>query len=151
MNSTLPIAEGTNAHFQYEVTTSAPTTAVWRLWSDVSTWPSWDTELETARLDGAFASGVTGVLKGKGAPESAFSIADVVDGQRYAVVTKLPLGGTLVIERFFVSTEGGTRFRHEVRFEGFGGRLLSAFLGRGYREALPGAMERLRALAEGAR
>lgn len=148
MNSTLPIAEGTNAHFQYEVTTSAPQADVWRLWSDVSTWPSWDTELESARLDGVFASGVTGVLKGKGAPESAFSIADVVDGQRYAVVTKLPLGGTLVIERSFVATEQGTRFRHEVRFEGFGGRLLSAFLGRGYREALPGVMERLRALAE---
>lgn len=151
MNSTLPKAEGTNAHFQHEVVTSAPAAEVWRLWSDVSTWPSWDTELESARLDATFASGVTGVLKGKGAPESAFTIAEVVDGQRHVVITKLPLGGELIIERSLVSSEQGTRFRHDVRFEGFGGRLLSAFLGKGYREALPGAMERLRALAEASR
>ncbi|MDP3505094.1 MAG: hypothetical protein Q8S33_32450 [Myxococcales bacterium] len=65
-------AAGTNSAFHHEVETLAPPTAIWRLWTDVTTWPSWDTELESVRLDAAFGPGVTGTLKGKGSPEAAF-------------------------------------------------------------------------------
>lgn len=143
-------ASGTNTSFHHEVETRAPPPAIWRLWTDVTTWPSWDTELESVRLDAPFAVGVTGTLKGKGSPEAAFVIDEVVPGTRYRFSTKLPFGGALVIERTLTPTAAGTRFQHDVRFQGFGGWLMSGFLGASYRKALPVVMEKLRALAEGA-
>jgi uncharacterized protein YndB with AHSA1/START domain len=155
MNSTLPSnstapseATGTNADFSHTVQTKARPEAVWRLWTEVSTWPSWDSELESVRLEVPFGAGASGMLKGKGAPESAFVIDDVVPGASYRFSTKLPFGGALVIDRTLTPLPEGTRFEHHVRFQGFGGWLLSGFLGGGYRKALPGVMEKIRVLAE---
>lgn len=39
---------------------------VWSVWKDVPNWPTWDSDLEWSRLNGAFAEGATGVLKPKG-------------------------------------------------------------------------------------
>lgn len=142
-------AEGTRSDFRHEVETRASPEAVWRVWTDVAGWPAWDTELESARLSGAFDTGATGVLKGRGNPESGFTLEAVEAGRSYRFVTQLPLGGRLVIDRTLTPLERGTRFRHHVRFEGFGGAVLSLFLGGRYRAALPGVMARIGALAEG--
>ncbi len=155
MNSTLPStstapreATGTNADFSHAVQTRARPEAVWRVWTEVSTWPSWDSELESVRLEAPFAAGASGTLKAKGAPEASFVIDEVVPGARYRFSTKLPFGGALVIDRTLTPMPAGTRFEHHFRFQGFGGWLMSGFLGGGYRKALPGVMERIRDLAE---
>jgi uncharacterized protein YndB with AHSA1/START domain len=141
-------AEGSRSAFHHEVETTAAPEAVWRVWTDVAGWPAWDTELESTRLEDPFQAGASGVLKGKGNPESTFTIEAVEPNRSYRFATALPLGGRLVIERTLTPLEQGTRFRHDVRFEGFGGGLLSLFLGGGYRAALPGVMERIKVLAE---
>jgi uncharacterized protein YndB with AHSA1/START domain len=141
-------ATGSRSAFVHDLETRASPEAVWRVWTEVAAWPSWDTELESARLDGSFLAGARGILKGKGSPEAKFVIDAVETGRRYRFVTLLPLGGRLVIERTLTPLERGTRFRHDVRFEGFGGAVLSLFLGHGYRAALPGVMERIKVLAE---
>ncbi|MDX2013379.1 MAG: SRPBCC family protein [Myxococcaceae bacterium] len=146
---TEPQAEGTRSAFHAEAETRASPDAIWRVWTDVARWPAWDTELESARLNSAFEAGATGVLKGRGNPESGFVIEAVNVGSSYRFVTQLPLGGRLVIDRTLTPLERGTRFRHDVRFEGFGGAVLSLFLGGRYREALPGVLARIQALAEG--
>ena len=144
------VAEGTNSHFRHTLEVSAPPEAVWRLWTTVDTWPQWDTELEVATLAGAFGAGAKGVLKGKGAPEAAFEISGFEPPTAYQFTTGLPLGGTLIIDRRLEPTASGTRFTHDVRFEGFGGWLFAPFFGPKYREALPVVMRRIAELAEGA-
>ena len=144
------IAEGTNTRFSHVAVAKAQPEAVWRLWTHVDTWPRWDTELESARLDGAFLVGAKGALKGKGAPEASFEVVAFEPLVRNQISTALPLGGRLVIERRLEQGTDGTRFTHEVRFTGFGGWLLSPFFGPRYREALPKVMARIVALAEGA-
>jgi hypothetical protein len=141
-------ATGSRRHFAWELRTNATTSQLWQVWTDVPQWPRWDTELESASLQGDFITGSQGALKAKGSPASTFYLEDVVPEQRYRVVTVLPLGGKLIIERALVVDGEAIRFTHEVYFEGAFGRFLAIFVGNKYREALPLVMESIRTLAE---
>ena len=44
---------------RYGATIAAPVEVLWRLHTDVDTWPTWQPDIETARLDGPFAPGST--------------------------------------------------------------------------------------------
>jgi hypothetical protein len=141
-------ATGRRSHFAWEVSTTASPERVWSVWTDVARWPTWDTELERASLKGDFISGSQGELKGKGSPVSVFWLEDVQPQKGYQVITRLPLGSRLVIERTLFVTPGGTRFRHEISFHGAFGRLLALMVGDNYRRALPRVMDNIRVLAE---
>ncbi len=141
-------AEGSSLAFGFEVETRASGESVWKVWTDVDAWPTWDTELESARIDSPFGEGATGALKSKGSPEATFRIEGVVAGSRYRLVTKLPLGGRLIVDRSLTQVSAGTRFRHDVKFEGFGGWVLSKFLSKGFRKALPKVMHLVATRAE---
>jgi hypothetical protein len=54
--------------FTYTHTVEADVTAeaIWELYDDVTTWPSWDAEAESITRDGPFAAGTTGTMKFKG-------------------------------------------------------------------------------------
>jgi hypothetical protein len=53
--------------FAYTHTVEADVTAeaIWALYDDVTTWPSWDAEAELITRDGPFAAGTTGTMKFK--------------------------------------------------------------------------------------
>lgn len=142
------LAAGNNAHFFHQESTNRPPEAIWRLWVEPATWPQWDPETERVELDGSFSEGATGRIKGVGAPEARFEITRFEAGRRYEFSTVLPLGGRLVILRELEVGDGVTRFKHDVRFEGFGGWLLAPIFGPKYRAALPVVLERIKALAE---
>jgi hypothetical protein len=142
------LATGTRHHFAWELCTKATASQLWQVWTDVSQWPRWDTELESASLQGDFITGSQGALKAKGSPASTFYLEDVVPEQKYRIVTVLPLGGKLIIERSLVFDGEAIRFTHEVCFKGAFGRFLAIFIGNKYREALPLVMESIRTLAE---
>ncbi len=137
-------AAGSNRHFTHTVRTEAPAEAIWRLWTDPATWPAWDTELESARLDGDIGLGAEGVLV-SGGRETRFAISLWEPKRRYAFTTRFPLG-SLVVTRTLDTTHG-TRFTHDVRFRGVGGAVLAPILGPRFRRALPEVMQTLEALA----
>ncbi|MCW2815671.1 MAG: Polyketide cyclase / dehydrase and lipid transport [Nocardioides sp.] len=92
------------------VTTTAPTEAVWALWADPTTWPSWDPSVVGVVLDGPFEQGTTGTMTLSGPFEVPVVLAVVEPGARYLdeltmgelviridhVVTALPGGGSEV-------------------------------------------------------
>lgn len=141
-----PLAEGTNRHFQHTVETPASPEVIWQHWTDVDTWPSWDTEVEQVVLEGEIGLGVRGVLTADGR-DSRLEITAWEPMVSYAFTTRLPLG-SLVVTRTLEPTESGTRFTHDVAFRGFGGWLLAPLLGKRFRRALPQVMGELAALAE---
>ena len=144
------VAPGSSSHFHFARETARPS-EIWRLWTDLSTWPRWDAETEYARLDGVWRRGARGVVKGRGAPEAVFEVTRFDEGERYEITTKLPLGGRLVILRELDRHAEPATFRHDVRFEGFGGWILAPFFGPRYRAALPKVLFELEAVAEGER
>lgn len=144
----MPSAEtsGTNRAFSYDVTTTASPARVWALWTDVSTWKTWDRELKDAELAGPMRLGSSGTIISLSGSSAAFEVTEFDPGSSYTFVTNLPLA-KLTIRRSIVGT-APTRFRHEVSFSGAAAAMFAMALGPGFRAALPPTMREIAALAE---
>ena len=83
--------------FEYSrtVTTSAPPSAVWALWSDPATWHSWDPAVQSVAFEGSFGEGAAGTMVLAGGIEVPVVLEVVEPGRRY--LDRLTMGD-LVIE-----------------------------------------------------
>lgn len=52
--------------------------AIWALYEDVTTWPSWDAQAELVTRDGPFTAGVTGTMKFVGQDPLPYRLTRVV-------------------------------------------------------------------------
>ena len=137
-----------NARFGQTLETSASPEMIWTIWTNVQAWPTWDTELEYAKLEGPFVLGAKGKLKAKGNQEAEFVITALEPGRSYTFSTILPMNSSLNVQRSLEQTGTQTSFTHLVTFEGPLAAPISNQLGPVYRAALPMVMERIRVLAE---
>jgi uncharacterized protein YndB with AHSA1/START domain len=88
------------------VSTSAPPTAVWALWSDPGTWSAWDPAVEEVRIDGSFETGAVGTMTLRGGIEVPVTLEAVEPGSRYVDV--LTMGDlTIRIDHLVRATDGG--------------------------------------------
>ena len=142
-----PLAEGTNTHFRWTVETSATPESIWRIWTDVPNWPTWDTGLKAAELDGNFGLNAKGKLRPDQGPSSKFKISEFENGKMYVLKTAIPFG-SLTVRRSLEVRSGRTFFTHEVRFTGLLKGVFGKKFGARYRILLPEAMEKIKALAE---
>jgi hypothetical protein len=100
----------------HEIDIAAPLEAVWRLHVDVNDWPSWQTDITAARLDGTFQQGASFDWTSYG-----FSVTSTV--YDLAERSRVLWGGTAdgitgVHEWIFDETPAGT---HVVTNESFAG------------------------------
>ena len=101
------------------VTTSAPPSAVWAIWSDSSTWPDWDPSVVGVVLDGPFVAGTTGTMTLAGPFEVPVSLKVVEDGRRY--LDQLTMGDLVIrIDHVVEATEGGSEVTVSTTIEGPG-------------------------------
>ena len=135
--------------FEHTVITNASPDAIWDLWANVSRWPEWDTELQTAELDGPFELGATGRLQPQKGPQSAFVISQLEAGRSYTFTTRL-FFSRLDVYRFLAQRDDQTVFTHRVSFRGPLGFIFGRLLGPGFKCALPSVMKQLARLAEAA-
>jgi hypothetical protein len=133
-----------------EATAETPATPeqVWSRYVAVDAWKSWDHEIESSSLQGAFTLGARGKLKPKGGPASGFVLTDVQPGRRFADRTRLPLA-TLHFEHELTPTASGTRITHRVRFEGLLAPLFARLIGRKIAAGLPQAVDTLARMSAG--
>jgi hypothetical protein len=144
-----PRAEGTASHFFCTLETTAQPEAIWRVWTDVEKWPTWDTELDSARLHGVFRAGTSGTLKPKSGSMAQFVIEECTEGSHYTFSTALPFGALKIRRTLeYSSATGRTQFTHDVQFTGVSGWFFAWLLGNQYKTALPNVMMKIRALAE---
>ncbi|MEM6326023.1 MAG: SRPBCC family protein [Bacteroidota bacterium] len=141
-----PVAEGTNHAFSHTLVTTASPDEVWRLWTDPDTWPAWDTELDSASLDGPWREGARGRLQPLSGPSSSFSVTAVSERET-AFSTRFPLGALRVVRRWEPVSDTQIAITHEVSFVGFSGRIFASRFGPRFRAALPQVMARLDSLA----
>ncbi|MBE9210195.1 polyketide cyclase [Nostoc sp. LEGE 06077] len=133
--------------FSHTVKTSAIPEQIWEIWVDVKNWPIWDTELESAYIEGDFTLYTKGKLKPKNAPVSVFFISEFESKKSYTFTTQLPLC-KLNVKRYLTVNHSGTFFTHEISFTGLLSFLFSNLLGRKFQKVLPEVMDKLRKLAE---
>jgi hypothetical protein len=140
-------AQKSAKHFQHTLETTAPAADIWRIWTDVDRWPTWDIGLQQAALAGPFARSTRGTLVSDQGQKAKFIITAVDEGKSYTFRTQLPLG-SLEITRSLTDENDTVQFTHVVRFRGLTGGLFARKLGKGYRKMLPEAMRRIKQQAE---
>lgn len=141
------IATGTNKDFSWQRATYAPAEEVWRLWTDPATWGAWDKGLKSARAEKPLGLGVTGTLEPASGGTARFRVIAWDLGRSYAFRTALPFA-SLRIDRSLEIVDHYVGVTHRVRFEGPLASLWAAWLGPGFRAALPPTMDALARLAE---
>jgi Polyketide cyclase / dehydrase and lipid transport len=136
----------------WQTTASATTTAeparIWALWSNVSSWNSWDHEVVSTTLNGAFALGTTGTLKPRGGPTTRFVLTDVRPMVSFSDRSRLPLA-TLDFHHTLLVADGITTIEHSVFMNGPLTPVFRRIIGTKIAKGLPTAVAALAALAEG--
>jgi uncharacterized protein YndB with AHSA1/START domain len=105
--------------YQHTSRTPAPPEVVWRLYSDVASWPRWNAAVARMRLDGPFAAGTTGELTPPGADPLPFRIVAASENEGYTSETDIAETVTLrTTSRLTALPEGGTEVSHHVELVG---------------------------------
>ena len=140
-----------NYSMKLSIETDATKEKIWQLWKNVTEWKKFDERLEYSYLiEGhSFEKGAIGYVKSKGAPKSQFELIEVIEGESFIEVLKLPLGQTIHLHRYFEPSESDkTIFTHEVRFKGGLKGVFHFFLGGPFKKDLKLVMEKMRKIAE---
>ncbi|MFN8108614.1 MAG: SRPBCC family protein [Thermoleophilia bacterium] len=129
---------------EHTITTPATPERVFAVWADVPAWPTWDTGLISATLDGPFVVGTTGTLHPEGAPGPLpFTLTQVTPGREFTDRTEFA-GHVLTFEHLATATAAGTEVTVRVIVEGPD----ADHMGPGVADDLPEAMTALVGAAE---
>jgi hypothetical protein len=109
-----------NPSFIYTQTieTDASPEAIWSLYEDVTTWPSWDAQAELITRDGPFAAGSCGTMKFVGQDPLAYRLVKVEPQREF--IDETPLGDIVVrvSHRLEPLGTGGLRITYAAEIEG---------------------------------
>lgn len=144
ISTLISIAQDSNSHFSYTESTNASPARIWQLWTNTDLWPSWDSGLKKASLNGQFKIGSKGKITPDKGPKTIFSIKELSENSSYKLEFKIPLGKLLLERRLTVENEI-TYFTHEIQFTGPFKKFMG---GKRYKKMLPEVMKQLKKLAE---
>jgi len=131
--------------FEHSVETTASPAAIWKLYSDVTTWPVWDSGISAIELDGPFAAGSTGTITPMGQDALRFRIVSATPGKGFSDETEIP--GTGVVIRFIhtlnETPSGKTKVAHRVEIDGSSADTLGPQIGPSMTVGIPETMDSL--------
>jgi uncharacterized protein YndB with AHSA1/START domain len=82
-NDRHPHHPGSMWDYEYSVETTASPDALWRYWSDVPGWPTWNDGIEKIELDGPFAVGTMFTMTPPGQEAVVMRIQEIVPGELF--------------------------------------------------------------------
>ncbi|MEP7167706.1 MAG: SRPBCC family protein [Candidatus Woesebacteria bacterium] len=95
---------------------------MWKLFSDVNNWHTWDQGCEFAKMEGKFEKGNHFILRPKGGPNVKIELLEVVENKSFLDVTKFPLA-KMYDNHQFEETADGLKITHTITVEGILGFL----------------------------
>jgi hypothetical protein len=113
--------------------------AVWsRAYEDAETWPRWNREIKSARLEGPLALGATARIVFRTGLRLRFRVVEYEEGRLFTDEARLP--GARMGHRHLVEPDGeGSRLTNTIYVEGPLAGLWRRILGPDAARALPGA------------
>lgn len=102
----------------FDTETVASKETLWQLWTQPKHWPTWDIELESAELSGAFKQGATGTFKYKDGSTRAFTIIKCVMLESYVLSVQYSKGVELTITRDLHQQGDKVHFKQEWNLNG---------------------------------
>jgi hypothetical protein len=100
---------------EYSIETTAPPKEIWRLWSDVTSWPDWNEDIERIEISGPFAVGSTISMTPIGQDTVELRLAEVSEPDLF--VDEADLGDVVVRTVHRIDPLGGDRNRVIYRME----------------------------------
>lgn len=136
--------------YRHSIEGKASRRALWRLYSDVTTWSSWDKGLDWARVDGEFKEGTSGTIKPEGQDQLPFRLTKVAVESRFDDETEVPGAGVTIRFTHVLESvgEGKSRITHSVYIEGPEAASVGPKIGPEIASGIPEAMESLMRMAE---
>jgi uncharacterized protein YndB with AHSA1/START domain len=95
-----------------------PAKEVWKVWTDVNQWHTWQPDIESAELVGEFKVGNTFRLKPKGGPWVSIQILKVEPGRQFTDLTRFP-GACMYGCHEFITHGDELEIRTTMSIEGF--------------------------------
>ena len=133
--------------YEHAVEAAAAPEAVWRLWSDVENWGTWNPGIERIEIDGPFAAGTRILMTPPGEEPVPLVIAESVENERF--VDEARFGDLLLRTTHRVEPVDSGRIRVVYRMEitGAGSEEAGPQMGPGITADWPETMAALVALA----
>jgi uncharacterized protein YndB with AHSA1/START domain len=116
--------------------TTAPLDRVWRIWSDTSTWPSWNPDIQEVKLDRPLGSGASGTMRTRSGGTHNIAIRDVEPGRSFILESDGVPATRLLFRCEVAASSDGTRVSQAVTLQGplsflfgpmMGGRIAQSF------------------------
>src|SRR5690348_10569040 len=89
--------------------TSAAPAAVWRVWSDVNSWPTWNPDMNESRLDGPLKLGGTGMINTKSGGKHDVVVTHFEDGKSFELESTALPGTKMAIRATIAPSGTGSR------------------------------------------
>jgi hypothetical protein len=99
------------------VTNEVTKEQMWRLFTDVNNWHTWDKGIEFAKMEGGFETGNTFLLRPQGGPNVKVKLTEVVEKKKFVDVTKFPLA-KMYDEHLFEETSEGLKITNTIKVNG---------------------------------
>ena len=133
--------------FEEQILISAPVEKIFALYANVNGWSSWDPDVKTSSIEGAFFSGANGTLEPSKGPKAKITLTEVVPNRSFTVKSKLPLCD-MYFEHELSGSPGKTKVVHRVVFDGLLSPLFGRLIGSQIRKGLPSTLQGLKRAAE---
>lgn len=135
------------AQQERSVETKASPATVWRIWSDTSTWPQWNPDVQSMALDGPFAAGTTGTMKTRQGTRQV-QLTEVVPGRSFRLETTVIPLTRFAFECRVAAGPAGTTISQGIHVGGPLGGLVGGMMSRQIADTFPPLLQGLARKAE---
>lgn len=90
---------------------------VWKVWSDLNNWHSWQSDIEYAKLEGEFKVGGYFLLKPKGSPEVRIMLLEIEENRQFTDLTNFP-GAKMYGRHEFIEHDNVLEIKTTMSIEG---------------------------------
>jgi len=109
--------------------TRAAPAEVWRVWSDVNTWPAWNPDMKESRLDGPLRLGTTGMINTRSGGKHEVVVTQLEDGKSFELEsTAMPMT-RMAIRATVTPIQGGTRISQAFEARGLLAPIVGPMMG----------------------
>jgi hypothetical protein len=109
------------AHMAYReasLETKAAPARVWRVWSDVNTWPEWNPDMKESRLNGPLKIGATGMIHTRSGGKHDVVVTQFEEGRSFELESTAMPGTKMAIRATVTATPTGARIAQAFEARG---------------------------------
>jgi hypothetical protein len=98
--------------------TRAAPADVWRIWSDVNTWPEWNPDMKESRLDGPLQVGTVGMINTRSGGKHRVVVTQFESGKSFELESDAMPMTRMAIRATVTPVAGGTRMSQAFEARG---------------------------------